>query len=185
MTESELRAAIRRSREDGFHALFQQYQKYVYAIVWDKLCEVGSREDAEECVGDIFAEIFVHYDAIHEGAMQGYIGTVAKRRAINRFNQLCRQEPARSLDDDAMQELPAEETPADTHERNDLHRLLLAKIQALGEPDATIVVQRYYYGCRTEEIARHVRLNPVNVRVRLNRALKRLRKMLSDEGISM
>ena len=185
MTEKELREAVQRSREEGFRALFQTYQRYVYAIVWDKLAAVGTREDAEECVSDIFAEIFLHYEEIREGAMQGYIGTVAKRRAIDRFYRLSRRDLPLSLDDDTMPPVTAGEDPAETHEQNELHRRLLAAVASLGEPDATIVMQRYYYGCKTKEIAQHVHLTPVNVRVRLGRALKRLRRILDDAGISM
>ena len=185
MTESELRSVIIRSREDGFHALFHEYKKYVYAIVWEKLGGIGSREDAEECVSDIFTEIFLHFNEIGEGTLQGYIATVAKRRAINSYYRLRNHESVQSLDDASMPDVPSAETPEDTHEKNDLHRLLLAKIRQLGEPDATIVMQRYYYNCKTSEIARNIHLNPANVSVRLNLALKRLKKMLLDEGISM
>lgn len=185
MTEMELRDAVQRSREEGFHALFQTYQRYVYAIVWDKLAAVGSREDAEECVSDIFAEVFLHYDEIRVGAMQGYIGTVAKRRAIDRFYRLSRREPPLSLDDETLPPVSTGEDPAEIHEQNDLHRRLLAAVASLGEPDATIVMQRYYYGCKTKEIAQHVQLTPINVRVRLGRALKRLRRILGDDGISV
>ena len=50
MTEHELRALIGRSRDEGFRQLFQQYSGYVYAIVWNRISSVGSREDAEECI---------------------------------------------------------------------------------------------------------------------------------------
>ena len=152
MTEKELRDAVQRSREEGFHALFQTYQRYVYAIVWDKLAAVG---------------------------------TVAKRRAIDRFYRLSRREPPLSLDDETLPPVSTGEDPAEIHEQNDLHRRLLAAVQSLGEPDATIVMQRYYYGRKTKEIAQHVQLTPINVRVRLGRALKRLRRILDDAGISV
>ena len=47
MTDCELRELVSTSQEEGFKALFQQYQSYVYTIVWNQLRIVGT---AEECI---------------------------------------------------------------------------------------------------------------------------------------
>ena len=185
MTESELRTAVSRSRRDGFHALFQQYKMYVYTIVWDKLSSVGSREDAEECVSDIFREIFLHYDEIEDGTLKRYIGTIAKRRAIDYFRRLSAQELTVSLDDENQPDVASNDDIEEQSDENDLHSLLLEAVWQLGEPDATLVLQKYYYDCDTETIARNLHMNPITVRVRLSRALRRLRKLLTDQGITM
>ncbi|MCR5480275.1 MAG: hypothetical protein K6F27_10525 [Ruminococcus sp.] len=54
MTESEIRSMIGTSRKEGFRLLFEEYHAYVYHIVWNTIRSVGSKEDAEECVSDIF-----------------------------------------------------------------------------------------------------------------------------------
>ena len=185
MTENELRSLISRSKEDGFKALFQQYKGYVYTIVWNRLRTVGTKEDAEECISDIFADVFLHYEEIHVGALQSYIGTVAKRTAIDAFRKLSSGQQTIPIDDSTVLSLLSEENIETDYETLALHRLLIEKIQSLGEPDATIIIQKYYYDRKSEEIAKAVHLQPVNVRVRLNRALKRLRKLLDDEGISL
>ena len=185
MTERELRSAVSRSQRDGFHALFQQYQNYVYTIVWDKISGVGCREDAEECVSDVFREVFLHYEDIEEGTLQGYIGTVAKRRSIDYFRKLTMNERPVSLDDEDQPDIPSADLIEEQSDKNDLHRQLLETIWELGEPDSTIVLQKYYYDCDTKTSADNVHMNPLNVRVRLSRALKRLQKLLTDKGISM
>ena len=80
MTEQELRRRITASEKDGFRLLFEQYHAYVYHIVWNRIHAVGSPEDAEECVSDIFAELFRHFGEVEEGALKGYLGVLAKRR---------------------------------------------------------------------------------------------------------
>jgi DNA-directed RNA polymerase specialized sigma24 family protein len=52
----------------------------------------------------------------------------------------------------------------------------LEKNKELGEPDATIVVQKYYFGRKMAEIAEMTGLNPHAAQVRCGRALKKLRK---------
>ena len=58
MTDSELRELMRVSAEKGRRALFDEYCAYVYAIAAMKLKNCASREDIEECVSDVFAEIY-------------------------------------------------------------------------------------------------------------------------------
>ncbi|MBP0988987.1 MAG: sigma-70 family RNA polymerase sigma factor [Oscillospiraceae bacterium] len=185
MTEHELRVLIGQSQEEGFRALFRQYQAYVYAIVWGRLCKVCTKEDAEECVSDVFASVFLHFDHIAEGALQGYIGVTAKRAAIDRFRKQASRKDTFSLSDENLPEpVSPEDVEAET-EAAAVSETLLAEIRALGEPDATIIIQKYFYNRKSEEIAAAVNLQTINVRVRLSRALKRLRKRLEDKGITL
>ena len=60
---------MRCSREAGQRAIFDQYGNYVYTIVYSKLHAYGTHEDIEECVSDVFAKIFMSFDADHEGSL--------------------------------------------------------------------------------------------------------------------
>ncbi len=179
MTESEIRSMIGTSRKEGFRLLFEEYHAYVYHIVWNTIRSVGSKEDAEECVSDIFTELYLHFDDVEEGSLKGYLSVMARRRSVNLFHALTRKEPMLSLDEEeASEPASAENIVVDT-ERKQEQQLLLDAVESLGEPDASIILYKYFYGLNAAEIARKVHLNPINVRVRLNRALKKLRSLLS------
>ena len=185
MTERELRSLIGRSQKDGFRELFGMYKSYVYSIVWNRIGLVGTREDAEECVSDVFAEIFQHFGEIREGRLHGYVGMVAKRRAIDAYRRLSVKEPGISLDEGGMQELPDDTDVAADAEQDSLRARLLERIRSLGEPDATILLQKYYYERSSSEIAQSLSLQPAAVRVRAGRALQRLRNLLTEDGITL
>ena len=78
------------SPDKAYDALFSEYCDYVHAIIFNRLRSVASREDIEECVSEVFADVFFGYDAEHssENDMKGFIGTVAKRRAISVFRSI-------------------------------------------------------------------------------------------------
>lgn len=183
MTESELRSLISRSQKDGFRALFQKYHGYVYAIVWNHICKVGTHEDAEECVCDVFTDIFLQFDRIGEGKLQSYIRTVSKRKAIDCFRRLTARPPTEAMD--AQEMIPSDEDVEQDCDKKALRQLLLDKIRMLGEPDATIIMMKYYYDCKTEVIAKTVHLNQAAVRKRLSRAMKRLQELLAADGFTM
>ncbi len=184
MTERELRLLIDGSEKDGFRSLFQQYNGYVYAIVWSHICKVGTHEDADECVSDVFTDIFLHFDQIEEGKLQSYVRTVAKRKAVDCFRRLTAKPPSAGLDE-GVEQAASDTDVEQNYDRTALRHILLDKIRLLGEPDTTIVMMKYFYDCKSVEIARVVHMNQAAVRQRLHRAMKRLRELLADEGISL
>ena len=57
---------------------------------------------------------------------------------------------------------------------------LMEAVDALGEPDATILIQKYFYRRKMADIGRMVGLTANAAQVRCSRALKRLRRMLEE-----
>ncbi len=166
---------------DAHRKIFELYSNYVYAVVWRILGSAGSPEDVEECVSDVFAEVFSKLDSVHEGSMKAYLGTVARRMAVNRFQKLTSGKiKTISLDDESIAEFASDTDIFGDYEKAEQAERLLDLILSLGEPDASIIIQKYYYDRNSVEIAKITGLNPVAVRMRLSRALKRLRKLLEE-----
>lgn len=182
MTEQELRTLIRQAPDEGHRKLFDQYHSYVYAIVWRILGNTASREDAEEIVSDVFAEVFLHLDSVYEGSLKGYISTVSRRTAIDAFRKFSRQKPNLSIDDENFRDVPSDTNITQDYEQSEQAKALFQAVLQLGEPDSQILIQKYYYNRNASEIARTLHMNPVAVRMRSSRALKRLRKILENSN---
>ena len=70
--------------------------------------------------------------------------------------------------------------------KNCLFKVLkLRKVEELGEPDSTIIIQKYFFMRSSAEISKLVSLTPEAVRVRCSRALKKLRETLTAMNISL
>ena len=184
-SERELRSLIQSSRKDGFKALYQQYYSYVYAIVWDHIRGAGTHEDAEECVSDIFTALFQQFDRIESGKLQSYIRTIAKRRAINCFYRLTARPQPVSIEEQEFEYAASGDSVEQVSDKAELRQILLDQIRMLGEPDASIIIMKYFYEYPPEQIARKVQMKQPAVRKRLSRAMKRLREMLEQQGFTM
>ncbi|MCR4646718.1 MAG: sigma-70 family RNA polymerase sigma factor [Oscillospiraceae bacterium] len=181
MQENEIRHLLQSAPERGCQALFEEYWQYAYAIVFHILRDCGSREDMEECTADALNDVMRGFEPAHSGSLKAYIGTIAKRRAIERRRvQLPKHGRTVSLDSEDGMALPSEEDVAASAEQTELTKRLLNAITALGEPDATILIHKYFYDRNSVQIARSLGMNPITVRSRCARALKRLRSSLSD-----
>ncbi|WP_303834087.1 RNA polymerase sigma factor [Ruminococcus flavefaciens] len=188
MTGKEYSKLYQESRDKAYDALFEEYCNYVYAIVYNRLRGVASREDIEECVSDIFADVFFGYSpqsAVKED-MKGYIGTVAKRRAINAFHSLtARQKHFSENNEDELISISSDKDIEADSDRTETRSVLLSKINELGEPDSTIILQKYYYDRSSAEIAEMLSMKASAVRMRAARALEKLRKQLAKNGITL
>ena len=186
MTESEIRARMSQSRDAGTAALMETYYAYVYAIVWQTVRRFGSREDAEECVQDVFHDVTANFAAVHEGALKAYLGRAAHNRALTTCRALtAKSRQTVSIDENHFGELPDRENISERTEQNALTEQVLDCIESLGQPDAALILQRYYYERNAAESGRALGMNPVTVRSRLHRAMKRLRRLLDERGISL
>jgi len=188
MTSKELSDMMQRSPAECHRALVREYGRYVYAIVYNKLRSCGTNEDIEECVSDVFADIFIkfEFDASSGNDIKYLISTIAKRTAIDRFRSLCsRANHVTDTSEDDMKELVSDFDLDERIDRSELRRVLLNKIDELGEPDSTILIQKFYYNRSSKEIARNVSMTAVAVRARCSRALDKLRAKLIDTGITI
>lgn len=178
MTDCELLALFAQSPAQGQRALYDAYANYVYAIIFRILHSCGSREDVEDCLVETFTEVISHLPELDSTHLKAYIGQAARNRAANYYRTLTKRQqyttPLETAPEQSVSHVQED------MEHRELQKLLLQSIAELGEPDATILIQKYYYGRRMKEIAHMVGLSPNAAQVRCSRALKRLRTALAD-----
>ncbi|MBR5682099.1 MAG: sigma-70 family RNA polymerase sigma factor [Ruminococcus sp.] len=187
MTHKEFRSKLKISSEKAHKELFEAYCGYVYTIVFNRLRSCASREDIEECVCDVFADVYCYYDTEKEidGDISGFIGTIARRKAAALYKSRISSAETVSIDDELSEQLSSEQDVESETALNEQRRVILSLIAGLGEPDSSIIIQKYYYGRSAREIADIVGLTPENIRVRSGRAVRKLKEMLEKADISL
>ena len=185
MTGTEYGALAERSLHEAHRAIFDDYCDYVYAIAFNRLRNTGTREDIEECVSDIFADIYQIFDEekTDSGDIKILIGTVAKRRAVDFYRMLnAKKRKTVFLENE---EIVSDTDIEEDNDRNELRNAMLSEINNLGEPDSTILILKYYYNRTSEEIAKKLSMTAVSVRKRCERAMKKLRSRFEQLDIDM
>lgn len=185
MDDNELKLSIFTSPDEGYRKLFEKYHGYVFSIVYRILGSSVSMKDAEDCVVDIFADVIMHLDTASDTSLRAFVGTVARNKAINLKRSAGRcdmypvpEETAMSIPDESVS---IEEAAENSYLLNEV----LDHIDALGEPDSTIIIQKYLFGRSSAEIAAIVSMSPTAVRVRLSRAMKKIRSTLAELGVTL
>lgn len=186
MTDNEYREIYDKDPHKAQTELFYTYFNYVYAIVYNKLRSCARKEDIEECVEDVFTAVFISYDSSRNfnGDIKGFIAIVARRTAISMYRRLTRYNEIYT-DDTETADIADPESITEKTERSILKEKLLSLIKSLGEPDSDIIIQKYYYNMKSAEIAEKHSITPSLVRMKCSRALKKLKKLLADEGYDL
>ncbi len=188
MTDSEYIQICEKSTDKAQRILFDEYYNYVRTVVFNKLRNCGTPEDIDECVSDVFSDVFIYCDSMsgNGGDLKGIISTVANRRAVNMYHRLVSGNGNTvSYEEGGIYEMP-DSTQIETEaENSELRNILMNCIIGLGEPDSTIIIQKYYFNEPSKEIGKNLKLSAESVRVRSGRALKKLRKALTQYGINL
>lgn len=186
MTDSEILRFMDEAPPQGQRALFDKYYSYVCSIVNSILSGFGSRDDSEECVIDVFASVMMKLRTEEITSLKAYVGAIARNSAISMRRKLVSKTGLDiSADDEDMPEIEGDDNIEETVEKKESSELLLECVAELGMPDSVIIIQKYYYNKSSKEISEMVGLSPSLVRVRCGRAMKRLRKLLDDKGITL
>lgn len=176
---------LARYPEKGLELLMDRYMGLVYTIVSNKLMSVCDKEDIEECVSEVFFDLYQAREAIdtQKSSLQTFVALVAKRKAINRYHKsMSRKQRIVRLEDDGFTGIDeTQESPAEQASGKETRETLIQSIKALGEPDSEIMIRKYYLGQSSKEIAAALRLKVNTVDKKVSRGLDKLKSLL--EGV--
>jgi RNA polymerase sigma factor (sigma-70 family) len=180
----------------ALEALILRYSREVAYFVRMVLEGVGTAQDAEECVNDLFIAVWEEIDSFDpaRGAMRTWLTMRAKYLALDRRRQLQRRQAlavplerpedphdpadARMEREDLRHHAIAAESLEGLLVRREQQEQLRTAMEALPELDRLLVYMRYFRLATTEEIATKTGLTRRAIDTRLWRARKSLRDIL-------
>jgi RNA polymerase sigma-70 factor (ECF subfamily) len=161
-----IRAAASGNRA-AFGELYVRYARMVHGIL---LVRVPPGE-AEDLVQEVFLSAMRQLGGLRTaGAFRGWLGTIARNRAIDYFRNRKQNEPLEEADGHT------ETASTGTLDAGEV----LNMIRSLPEAYRETLILRLVEGLTGPEIARETGLTPDSVRVNLCRGMKMLRALLGE-----
>lgn len=176
-------SAIGRRDAEVMNYVIEKYARLLWPIADAVLRNVGSVQDVEECVADVFICLWEHPVKFtpERGSLKSFLCILTRSRAIDRYRELTRAKTV-PLEEAALAEsIGMQETLMKAETR----RELLAAVNALGEPEREILVRRYYYNQKPRQIALALGLSVKQVDNFLYRTKRQLRQELSAKGVGI
>jgi RNA polymerase sigma-70 factor (ECF subfamily) len=184
MTDVKWLELLEKSPKKAHTMLIEEYGGYVYAVVIDKLRNLCSSEEIEDCVSDVFVELFtnIHNFDNSKGSLKSYISVISKRAAINAYRRLSyRQHITMSADDEETEIPVSADNPEEDVQKKLFRQRLWEIVEGLGEPDSSIIVYQYFYDFKVSDIAEKLRMTAAAVQKRSLRARQKIKKILEKE----
>jgi RNA polymerase sigma-70 factor, ECF subfamily len=163
--EDRLIAAAARGDRGAFGELYVRYARLVHGIL---LARVPAA-DAEDLVHDVFVAAMRQLRGLRTAAaFRGWLGAIARNRAIDYFRAARRSAPLEDGDGQVRSVRPS----------GDDGLVVLDLIRRLPEAYRETLILRLVEGMTGPEIAERTGLTPDSVRVNLCRGMKMLREMM-------
>ena len=170
-------SGIRNRDERIINEVIVKYSKLLWPIASAVLKNVGSEQDVEECIADVFIDLWENPDKYNpeRGTLKTWLCMVTRCKPIDRYRVLSKHstvplEGAMMVGRMGMQDaLLQEETK----------RELVAAVNALADVEKDILIRRYYYEQKPREIAKALDLPLKQVENHLYRSKQKLRKAIS------
>jgi RNA polymerase sigma-70 factor (ECF subfamily) len=167
--DSELCIKARNGDAQAFAKLYESVSGRLYSTAFYML---GRREDAEDIVMETVTDAFAQIRSLRDpDAFEGWIFRIMMNKIRRRRGSYI-GEPVQLKEDISAS------PQSDPDERAALWKAM----QSLSEEDRAIVVLDVLDGYRSDEIGKILKLNANTVRSRKQRAMMKLRRLLSEEN---
>jgi len=156
--------------QEGYRALVERYWPVMVALA---LCRVKDSNEAEDVAQEAFIRAHGALARLRRPArFGGWLARIVRNLACDSQKRRARERTTSMAD---LNELPAAQPPPVLRLSEAQRRRIWEAVAGLPEKLQTVVLMRFVSSLSTPEIARRLGQPPSTVRVRLHRALKRLR----------
>ena len=178
--EREMCSLLLWQPEKGLEQIMNRYTAFVYTIVHGKLSGICKSQDIEECVSDIFYELYRTRNTIdfEKGSLKAYLAVLSKRKAIDVYRKKRGRSETVSIDEFDHDWIASGADVEGTVIVGETNDILINEINALGEPDSQIMIRKYYFGQSTKIIASALGIKANTIDQKASRALVKLRHAL-------
>ena len=180
MRDEKLLSEIKARNEETICWIMEKYAKLLWTVVDSVLKNVGTAQDVEECVADVFISFWQRpgqFDPTR-GRLKSWLCIVARSKALDRYRQLTRRDIV-SIDDVMLiGRMGVQEYVI--HEET--KRELAAAIDTLYPVEREILIRRYYYEQKPRDIAVALNMPVKQIDNHLYRSKQKLRKAVSLKG---
>jgi len=167
LTEAAALRELKRGSEKALEWFIDTYTPYVTAIIRNIIGDHMTMADVEEVASDVFFALWENADKVT--APKGYLGTIARNRAKNKFRGLGLELP---LEEPIL--LVEGDDPQAQIEKKEQRLAVKQAVLSMPHPEREIFLRHYYYYQKTEDISREMNIPLSTVKTKLRRGRIRL-----------
>ena len=176
MKEDVILSGLQQRDEQMIGFVITQYSRLLWQIAAAVLNNVGSEQDVEECIADVFVELWQYPDRFdpRRGSLKSWLCMRARCKAIDRYRELSRYRTVPLEGAMMVSRMGLQDALLLTETRQDL----TAAVQSLSAVERDILIRRYYYEQKPRQIATALELSVKQVNNYLYRSKQKLKETI-------
>lgn len=171
--------------ESAIEELSEKYEPSIRRVSQNVL---QNTSDAEECISDTYLAVWNKIPPQRPDCLGAFVLRIARNIAIKRY-RMNTAHKRNSYFDAALDELeaciPSAHSVEETVEANELARAINAFLRKLHRDERIMFTSKYWYSYTNNEIAKMMSMKDKHVAVCLFRTREKLRRFLSEQGVSV
>lgn len=175
---------ITQRKQTALSQLYDRYARVMYAVAFKML---GSVEEAEEAVLDVFAQVWNKADGYRSsrGRVDGWLFMMTRSRALDRLRVRKRHEKVMNASTEAVRVQPV--SPSQGPEEHllvqDRRDRVLAALAKIPQEQRHVLELAYYDGLSQSEISSQTGLSLGTIKTRVRLGLGKLRCILDSHEL--
>ncbi len=155
-----------------YDVIFNDLYKYIY---WN----IGSRDDAQDLASEVFVKALAALDRFEaaRSTARAWLFTIARNLVVDHHRKRSRRSQAALADD-----IPSAGCMEDAVETAAASTAVRAALRELNEEQRQVVTMKFFSGLSNAEVAAAMGKREGAVNAMQHRALKKMGKMLEEEG---
>jgi RNA polymerase sigma-70 factor (ECF subfamily) len=181
LSDKQLLRLLRKDPAAGVSEAIGAYSGLLAAVVGRIL---KNPQETEECVADTFIKMWKNIPSLKKvGSIKAYLLCIARNNAIDRYRRLKKRDDI-SVDGVDGFDIIADENVELLVVKNEFMQELQKIIMKIPNPGRDIFMRKYFLFESVKEIADGLGLNETQVKDRLYRVRKQIRKNCEERGIN-
>lgn len=165
-------------RSSEFKMRVMPYSDRIYRMAYRFM---GNREEAEDIVQEVYLKLWgLRKELDKYDSIEAFSIRIARNLCLDYLRKRKTNQNAMNLERNNWDETHSE-TPQDSIEKKEEKEVVLSLIEALPEPQRSLVHLRHIEEKEYDEIASMVNMNVNAIRVSISRARKQMREMLEKK----
>lgn len=181
MLDEKIITEIKQRDEHTICYIIEKYSKLLWTVVDAILKNVGTQQDVEECVADVFIALWERpeqYDP-NKGRLKSWLCIVARSKALDRYRELSRYCTVSIEDVMLIGRMGVQEYVIREETRLELANAL----NTLSDVERDILIRRYYYEQKPRDIAVALDMPVKQINNYLYRSKQKLRQAVSGKEV--
>ena len=166
--------------QEAFMYMVTTYSKLLWVVAGGVLGSVGTPQDIEECISDVYVQVWKNPGAFNpsRGSFKTFLVIIARSKALDAYRRLSKSkiveltEAIAASDDDLLGYIVEKEMLGE----------LYSAIESLTEPNKEIIIRRFFFEEKPLRISEKTSMPVKEVENRLYQSKQKLRKILRETG---